>query len=115
MVRPCCSWNAYRTPASCGQPSYRLFPTATRRNVGETGGQRRDAGATLAAQWLVTQSPFAPREIRRDPAPGRSNSVDVLGDLPVNILIVRPATTDEIEFRRWGEETLAQERAMKLD
>ena len=36
-------------------------------------------------------------------------------DLPVDVLVVRPATTDEIEFCRWGEEMLAQERAMKLD
>jgi hypothetical protein len=36
-------------------------------------------------------------------------------DLLVNILVVRTATTDEIEFCRWGEEMLAQERAMKLD
>jgi hypothetical protein len=36
-------------------------------------------------------------------------------DVPVNILVVRPATTDEIEFRRWGEEMLVQERAMMLD
>ncbi len=28
-------------------------------------------------------------------------------DVPVNILVVRPATTDEIEFCRWGEELLA--------
>jgi hypothetical protein len=33
----------------------------------------------------------------------------------VNILVVRPATTDEIEFCRWGEEMLAQKRARKLD
>jgi hypothetical protein len=30
-------------------------------------------------------------------------------DIPVNILVVRPATTDEIEFCRWGEEMLARE------
>ncbi len=36
-------------------------------------------------------------------------------DLPEDILFVRPATTDEIEFCRWGEEMLARERAMKLD
>ncbi len=30
-------------------------------------------------------------------------------DLPVNILVVRPATTDEIEFCRWGEEMLARD------
>ena len=30
-------------------------------------------------------------------------------DVPVNILVVRPATTDEIEFSRWNEETLARE------
>jgi hypothetical protein len=30
-------------------------------------------------------------------------------DLPVNIFVVRPATTDEIEFCRWGEEMLARE------
>jgi hypothetical protein len=36
-------------------------------------------------------------------------------DVPVNILVVRPATTDEIEFSQWGEEMLAQERAGKLD
>ena len=30
-------------------------------------------------------------------------------DIPVEILVVRPATTDEIEFRRWGEEMLARE------
>jgi hypothetical protein len=35
-------------------------------------------------------------------------------DMPVNIFVVRPATTDEIEFYRWGEETLAQEPAMKV-
>jgi hypothetical protein len=35
--------------------------------------------------------------------------------IPVNILVVRPVTTDEIEFCRWSEEMLAQERAMKLD
>ena len=34
-------------------------------------------------------------------------------DLPVDILVVRPATTDEIKFCRWGEEMLAQERARK--
>jgi hypothetical protein len=28
---------------------------------------------------------------------------------PVNILVVRPATTDEIEFCRWGDEALARE------
>jgi hypothetical protein len=33
--------------------------------------------------------------------------------LPVNILVVRPATTDEIEFCRWGEEMIAQEQARK--
>jgi hypothetical protein len=36
-------------------------------------------------------------------------------DLPVNIIVVRTATTDEIEFCRWGEEMLARERAMMLD
>ncbi len=36
-------------------------------------------------------------------------------DLPVNILVVRPAATDEIEFCRWGEQMLAQERARKLE
>jgi hypothetical protein len=36
-------------------------------------------------------------------------------EMPINIHVVRPATTDEIEFCRWGEEMLAQERAMKLD
>ncbi len=36
-------------------------------------------------------------------------------DVPVSILVVRPATTDEIEFCRWGEEMLAQERSTKLD
>jgi hypothetical protein len=36
-------------------------------------------------------------------------------DVPVDILVVRPATTDEVEFCRWGEEALAQERAEKLD
>jgi hypothetical protein len=30
-------------------------------------------------------------------------------EMPVNILTVRPATTDEIEFSRWNEETLARE------
>jgi hypothetical protein len=35
-------------------------------------------------------------------------------DMPVNILVVRPATTDEIEFCRWGEEMFAWERATKL-
>jgi hypothetical protein len=35
-------------------------------------------------------------------------------DMPVNILIVRLATTDEIEFCRWGEEMLARERATKV-
>ena len=30
-------------------------------------------------------------------------------EMPVNILVVRPATTDEIEFCRWGEEMLARE------
>jgi hypothetical protein len=35
-------------------------------------------------------------------------------DLPVNILVVRPATTDEIEFRRWGEEMLARERTTEI-
>jgi hypothetical protein len=34
-------------------------------------------------------------------------------DLPVNNLVMRPATTDEIEFCRRGEEMLAQERASK--
>jgi hypothetical protein len=34
-------------------------------------------------------------------------------DLTVNILVVRPATTDEIEFCRRGEEMLARERVMK--
>jgi hypothetical protein len=32
-------------------------------------------------------------------------------DPPVNILVVRPATTDEIEFCRWGEEMIAQGQA----
>jgi hypothetical protein len=31
----------------------------------------------------------------------------------INVLVVRPATTDEIEFCRWGEAMLAEERAMK--
>ncbi len=35
-------------------------------------------------------------------------------DMPVNIFVVRPATTDEIGFYRWGEEMLTQERAMKV-
>ena len=35
-------------------------------------------------------------------------------DIPVNILVVRPATTDEIEFRRWGEEMLARERTTEI-
>lgn len=30
-------------------------------------------------------------------------------NVPVNILVVRPATTDEIEFCRWGDEALARE------
>jgi hypothetical protein len=34
-------------------------------------------------------------------------------NVPVNILVVRPAITDEIEFCRWGEEMLARERALK--
>jgi hypothetical protein len=34
-------------------------------------------------------------------------------DMPVDILVVRPATTDDVEFCRWGEEMLAQERAGK--
>jgi hypothetical protein len=33
-------------------------------------------------------------------------------DIPVNILVARPAATDEIEFCRWGDEMLARERAM---
>jgi hypothetical protein len=32
-------------------------------------------------------------------------------DMPVNIPVVRPAATDEIEFCRWGAEMLARERA----
>jgi hypothetical protein len=35
-------------------------------------------------------------------------------ELPVNILVVRPATTDEIEFSRWGEEMLGRERATEI-
>jgi hypothetical protein len=30
-------------------------------------------------------------------------------EMPVNILTVRPATSDEVEFSRWNEETLASE------
>src|SRR5205807_7652944 len=30
-------------------------------------------------------------------------------EMPVEILTVRPATSDEIEFSRWNEETLAHE------
>jgi hypothetical protein len=30
-------------------------------------------------------------------------------EMPVNVLTVRPATSDEIEFSRWNEETLARE------
>jgi hypothetical protein len=31
-------------------------------------------------------------------------------EMPVEIRTVRPATTDEIEFCRWNEETLAREQ-----
>jgi hypothetical protein len=31
-------------------------------------------------------------------------------EMPVNILTVRPATSDEVEFSRWNEETLAREQ-----
>ncbi len=29
--------------------------------------------------------------------------------MPIEILTVRPATSDEVEFWRWNEETLARE------
>jgi hypothetical protein len=31
-------------------------------------------------------------------------------EMPVDTLTVRPATSDEIEFSRWNEETLAREQ-----
>jgi hypothetical protein len=34
-------------------------------------------------------------------------------EIAVNILVVRPTTTDEVESCRWGEEALAQQRARK--
>jgi hypothetical protein len=70
--------------------------------------------ATLAKYVLVeAENEAQARELGRVALETlHSETGRLLGkDLPVNILVVRPATTDEVEFYRWGEEVLAQECA----
>jgi hypothetical protein len=74
--------------------------------------------ATLAKYVLVeAENEAKARELGRvggsrsfTPKRGRRIGKEV----PVKILVVRPATTDEIEFCRCSEEMLARERAMNV-